>query len=156
MPDNRTLYEQVILDHNKRPRNYGRLPDADRVIDGHNPLCGDSFKVYLKFDGDCIAEARFDGHGCAISKSSASLMTTLAAGKTREEAKALGRMFREMLASDPNTPLDEEQLGKLMVFAGVRAFPMRIKCAVLPWHALMAGLENDEDQVGKVLSVSTE
>ena len=143
MSDARSLYEQVILDHNKHPRNYGELADADRVVDGVNPLCGDTLKIYLQFDGEVIKEVKFDGYGCAISKSSASLMTSVLKGKTRSEARELFDAFHEMLQSDGSVPLDEEKLGKLRVFSGVRAYPMRIKCATLAWHALKAGLEPD-------------
>ncbi len=143
MSDVRAMYEQVILDHNKNPRNYGRMEAPDRIVDGFNPLCGDTLKVYLKFDGDTVADVKFEGHGCAISKSSASLMTTSVKGKTRAEAQALFEAFHAMLKSDHTAPVDEAALGKLRVFAGVREFPVRVKCATLPWHALASGLIHD-------------
>jgi nitrogen fixation NifU-like protein len=143
MSDARAMYEQVILDHNKNPRNYGSMEAADRVVDGFNPLCGDTLKVYLKFDGDVVAEVKFEGHGCAISKSSASLMTTTVKGKTRAEAKALFEAFHGMLKTDHTAPVDEEALGKLRVFAGVREFPVRVKCATLAWHALASALDEE-------------
>ena len=155
MSDARALYEQVIIDHTKHPRNYGALGEADRVVDGYNPLCGDAFKIYVRFDGDVVADLTFDGNGCAISKSSASLMTTLVKGKTRAEAEALADAFQAMLKSDVNVPVDEATLGKLRVFAGVREFPMRVKCATLAWHALKAGLGKDSPPEER-LSVSTE
>lgn len=140
MSDARAMYEQVILDHNKNPRNFGPMDAPDRVIDGFNPLCGDTFKIYLKFDAGRVADVKFEGHGCAISKSSASLMTTAVKGKTREEAQALFDAFHHMLQTNPDAPVDEAALGKLKVFAGVREYPVRIKCATLAWHALASGL----------------
>ena len=143
MSDARAMYEQVILDHNKNPKNFGPMEAPDRVIDGYNPLCGDTLKVYLKFDGDILADVKFEGHGCAISKSSASLMTTVVKGKTRAEARALFDAFHHMLKTEHTAPVDETALGKLRVFAGVREFPVRIKCATLAWHALASALSND-------------
>jgi nitrogen fixation NifU-like protein len=143
MSDARAMYEQVILDHNKNPRNFGPMDNPDRVVDGFNPLCGDTLKVYLKFDGDIVADVKFQGQGCAISKSSASLMTTSVKGKTRAEAQALFDAFHHMLKTDHTVPVDEAALGKLRVFAGVREFPVRVKCATLAWHALASALGND-------------
>ncbi len=150
MSDSRALYEQVILDHNKTPRNFGKLADADEKIEGFNPLCGDHFTIYLKMDGDVIEKVAFEGAGCAISKSSASVMTTELTGKTRQEAKAIFEAFHAMVTSSPDAPIDEGPLGKLRVFSGVREYPVRIKCATLAWHALLAALE------GKESSISTE
>ncbi len=149
MSDSRVLYEQVILDHNKNPRNYGPMEAPDRVVDGFNPLCGDTLKVSVKFDGDIVAEVKFEGRGCAISKSSASLMTVAVKGKTRAEAQALFEAFHHMLKTDHTAPVDEAALGKLRVFAGVREFPVRIKCATLAWHALASALgeESTEETV---------
>ncbi len=147
MPNLRKMYEQVILDHNKAPRNYGPMEGADAHAEGYNPLCGDQFTVYLKMDGDRITEVSFEGAGCAISKSSASIMTTLIEGKTRAEAGALFEHFKEMVTSEPDTPLDEEALGKLKVFSGVRQFPIRVKCATLPWHTVLSALEGKEETV---------
>ncbi len=143
MSDSRSLYEQTILDHNRNPRNFGKLGNADKAVDGVNPLCGDAFTIYVKFDGDLIADARFHGSGCAISKASASLMTSLLKGKTRGEAQALYERFHDMLHADVDAPIDEEGLGKLKVFSGVREYPMRIKCATLAWHALNACLAEE-------------
>lgn len=143
----RALYEQVILEHNKSPRNFHEMEDATRRAEGMNPLCGDQFTVYLKLDGDKIADVSFHGAGCAISKSSASVMTTLLKGKTLKEAEALFVKFHKMITSDPETPLDDEALGKLAVFGGVRAYPVRIKCATLPWHAMLAAIDAKNDPV---------
>jgi nitrogen fixation protein NifU and related proteins len=155
MSDVRALYEQVILDHNKTPRNYGEMPDADRMVDGINPLCGDNITVYVRFNGEVIQDLRFSGHGCAISKSSASLMTTALKGKTKTEVLELFNAFHEMLKSDASAPLDEARLGKLKVFSGVREYPMRIKCATLAWHALKSCLV-EESLSQAPSSVSTE
>ncbi len=143
----RALYEQVILEHNKSPRNFREMEDATRTAEGMNPLCGDQFTVYLKLDGDKIADVSFHGAGCAISKSSASVMTTLLKGKTTKEAEALFVKFHKMITSDPETPLDDEALGKLAVFGGVRAYPVRIKCATLAWHAMLAAIDAKNDPV---------
>ena len=143
----RALYEQVILDHNKNPRNFREMPDATRHIEGFNPLCGDHFTIYLKMDGNTISDVSFKGAGCAISKSSASVMTTLLKGKTREEAEVLFQRFHHLVTSPMDVEVDETNLGKLQVFSGVREFPVRIKCATLAWHALIAALEEKADPV---------
>ena len=140
------LYQEVILDHNKRPRNFGELEDADRSADGHNPLCGDRLTVYLKLDNNGVAEISFDGSGCAISKASASIMTDTVKGKSRAEIDHLFELFHELLTGDPSVrEKASAELGKLAVFEGVREFPVRVKCATLPWHTLMAAL----DRAGK-------
>lgn len=141
MADNRALYEKVILDHNRSPRNFGKLEHADFEAEGYNALCGDQFKVYLKMDGDRVADVRFEGAGCAISKSSASVMTTEIQGKTRAEVEALFDRFKGMITSDPSTPFDTAALGKLAIFGGVREFPVRVKCATLAWHTALAALK---------------
>jgi nitrogen fixation NifU-like protein len=142
--DLRDLYQEVILDHNRKPRNFGHLPGADRTAEGSNPLCGDQVKVSLKMEGDVLAGIAFEGAGCAISTASASLMTEALAGKTTAEAKALFEQFHEMLTvGDPGDP---ETLGKLAVFSGVRQFPMRVKCATLAWHTLKAALEGPNNE----------
>jgi len=150
MADSRALYEQVILDHNRNPRNFKKLDGANFSVEGFNPLCGDHFTVHLKMDGETISEIAFEGSGCAISKSSASVMTTILKGKSREEAEALFQNFHAMITDEPDAPLDEAALGKLRVFAGVREFPVRIKCATLAWHALHSAL------AGEGSTVSTE
>ena len=147
---NRALYEQVILEHNKKPRNFRAMEDADRSIEGHNPLCGDHFTLYVKLNGDTIEDISFEGRGCAISKSSASLMTTLLKGKTVKEAEDLFVQFHRMVTANPDAPVDEKGVGKLAVFSGVREFPIRIKCATLSWHALLSALR------GKAEAVTTE
>ena len=138
-PDLSDLYQQVILDHNKRPRNRGRLPTANRVAHGDNPTCGDQCSVYLQLDGDRIKDISFDGSGCAISQASASLMTTQLKGKTAAEAEALYQKFHEIVT----TGKEPEEISDLGAFAGVHAFPARIKCATLSWHAALNALRGD-------------
>ncbi len=133
------LYQQVILDHSKRPRNRGRLPTANRVAHGENPTCGDQCNVYLRLDGDRIAEISFDGSGCAISQASASLMTTLLKGHTAAEAQAMYEDFHRIVT----TGVAPEEISDLAAFAGVHAFPARIKCATLGWHAALNALKGD-------------
>ena len=148
MSDQRALYEKVILDHNKSPRNFHAMDDPDRKAEGYNALCGDQFTVYLNFDdAGVIDDISFEGAGCAISKSSASVMTTLLKGKTQDEAKQLFEDFTTMITSEHDTPLDEKALGKLMVFSGVREYPVRVKCATLAWHTLISALDGSEDPV---------
>ena len=133
------LYQQVILDHNRRPRNRGQLPTANRVAHGDNPTCGDQCSVYLRVDGDRIAEISFDGSGCAISQASASLMTTQGKGKTAAEVEALFQEFHKIVTTG-NAP---EEISDLAAFAGVHTFPARIKCATLGWHAALNALHGD-------------
>jgi nitrogen fixation NifU-like protein len=134
------LYQELILDHNKRPRNRGALEGANRTASGHNPLCGDRIVLQLRMNGDEIEDAKFDGCGCAISTASASMMTDAIRGRTIEEAEAIGTRFRNAVTSDGDTPIDAEALGKLAAFGGVRAYPARVKCATLAWHTLDAAL----------------
>jgi len=131
------LYQETILDHSKRPRNYHSMDDANRSADGYNPLCGDKLKLYLRMEGDIVKDASFVGAGCAISTSSASLMTESIKGKTREEALKLLEKFHELLTTDVSVNKD---LGKLVVFCGVRDYPARVKCATLAWHTLKNAL----------------
>jgi len=133
------LYQQVILDHNRRPRNRGRLPTANRVAHGDNPSCGDQCSVYLQLDGDRIKDISFDGSGCAISMASASLMTTQLKGKTAAEAEALYQKFYEIVT----TGKEPEEISDIAAFAGVHTFPARIKCATLGWHAALNALKGD-------------
>ena len=133
------LYQQVILDHNKRPRNRGRLPTANRVAHGDNPTCGDQCSVYLRLDGDRIADISFEGSGCAISQASASLMTTQVKGKTAPEVESMFQEFHQIVTT--GTP--PEEISDLGAFAGVHAFPARIKCATLGWHAAINALKGD-------------
>jgi nitrogen fixation NifU-like protein len=134
------LYQQVILDHNKRPRNRGKLPTANRVAHGDNPTCGDQCNVYLRLEGDRIAEISFDGSGCAISQASASLMTTQVKGKSAAEVEALYQQFHHIVTTG-ETP---DEISDLAAFAGVHTFPARIKCATLGWHATRNALKGDE------------
>lgn len=147
MTDTRALYEKVILDHNKNPRNFGELPGATQKAEGYNPLCGDQVTVFLKLNGDVIEDIHFAGAGCAISKSAASIMTTAIKGKTKTEAQALFDAFHRMITSDPGAPVDEAKLGKLAVFSGVREYPVRIKCATLAWHTFLAALRDAKGPV---------
>ncbi len=146
MSDLRDLYQEVILDHNKHPRNFGEIEGADRHADGHNPLCGDRLAVYLNLDGDRITDVAFLGSGCAISKASASLMTDAVKGKTVAEARELFARFHAMItdAADAAAPAD---VGKLAVLAGVRDYPTRVKCASLAWHTLRAACDDRHERV---------
>ena len=148
MPDLRDLYQEVILEHSKAPRNYRELKPADHKAEGYNPLCGDRFTVYLQMDGDAIKDIGFQGSGCAISKASASMMTQSLKGKTRAEAEKLFHNFHGVVTG--HSEAKENELGKLAVFAGVSEFPLRVKCATLAWHTLEAALN------GKQEAVSTE
>ena len=147
MSDQRALYEKVILDHNKKPRNWGAMEDADHKAEGYNALCGDQFTIYMKMDGDVIANISFEGAGCAISKSSASVMTTLLKGKTIAEANELFNSFKDMITSTLDTELDEKALGKIAVFSGVREYPVRVKCATLSWHTMISALEDNDEPI---------
>ena len=140
MSDLSDLYQQVILDHNRRPRNRGKLPTANRVAHGDNPSCGDQCSVCLNLDGDRIQDISFDGSGCAISQASASLMTTQLKGKTAAEAEAMFKDFHEIVTSGK----EPEEISDVAAFAGVHAFPARIKCATLGWHAALNALKGDE------------
>jgi nitrogen fixation NifU-like protein len=145
MSELRELYQQVILDHNKNPRHFGKLAGANRCQEGYNPLCGDHLHVYLQVAGDRVEDIRFEGSGCAISKASASLMSTLVKGRSKEEVLELFDRFHELVTAPADAPVDEGKLGKLVVFSGVREFPMRVKCATLAWHTMKAAL-NGQDQ----------
>jgi len=147
----RDLYQEVILDHNKRPRNFRVMDDADHRADGHNPLCGDRVTVFVRLTGDRIEDVSFQGSGCAISKASASLMTDRVKGQTLHDVEALFQDFQSMVTAAPDVDVESEALGKLAVFAGVREFPSRVKCASLAWHALRAALK-DSGAVPAVVS----
>src|ERR1700744_1943070 len=134
------LYQQVILDHCKKPRNFHEMLSGARMAQGHNPLCGDNLKLYLDMDGEVIKEASFVGSGCCISKASASLLTDAVKGKTRAEAEKMFEGVREMITSGTV----KTDMGKLAVFAGVYKYPARVKCAILSWHALMGALKGEE------------
>ncbi len=135
------LYQEVILDHYKNPRNYGKLEGANKTAEGFNPLCGDQVTLYVRLQGDVIQDIRFEGSGCAISKACASMMTTILKGKTEAEAKALFQRFHHLVTGKEGEPAGTAELGKLKVFSGVREFPVRVKCATLAWHTLRAALE---------------
>jgi nitrogen fixation NifU-like protein len=147
MSDLRELYQAVILDHYKKPRNCHDLPEANRSAEGYNPLCGDRVSVYLKLEDGVIRDVSFQGSGCAISTASASLMTEALKGKTLAEAETLFQKFHEVVAGGPAPAAAGPGLGKLEVFAGVREFPVRVKCATLAWHTLQAALEGAEKTV---------
>lgn len=146
MSDLSDLYGDVILDHNRKPRNFQKLADANRMAKGHNRLCGDQLTVYLKLEGDAIKDISFEGSGCAISKASASIMTSAVKGKTRAEAEALFEKFHGMVTGEKGTQLDP-QLGKLVVFSGVCEYPARVKCASLAWHTLRGALDSKEELI---------
>jgi len=140
------LYQQLLMDHSKSPRNFRVLPDANRTAQGTNPICGDSYTLYAKINGDIVEELTFQGSGCAISKASASLLTESLKGKTKAEVKAMFDKVRDLLT----TGHSDGDLGKLSALGGVHRFPVRIKCAILPWHAVAAAVE------GRGETVSTE
>ena len=143
MSDLRDLYQELILDHSKRPRNFGLLEDADRNADGHNPLCGDRLHIYVNLSDDVIDDVRFEGSGCAISTASASIMTQAIKGKTLDEAKDLFERFHALVTG--KVDVDSADYGKLAVFAGVSEFPVRVKCATLCWHTLQAAINNEPE-----------
>lgn len=145
MSDLRELYQQVILDHNKNPRNYRELPDATVKVEGFNPLCGDHYTVFLKLDGDVIRDIGFVGNGCAISKASASVMSSSVKGKTRQEAEALFDTFHKLVTGEASDAGGE--LGRFAPFAGVAEFPTRVKCAILAWHTLKNALHGEQEAV---------
>ena len=147
--DPRALYQEVILDHNRKPRNYGTLADATHRAEGHNPLCGDRLSLALKFDADRVAAIAFEGESCAICKASASMMTAAVKGKSRPEAETLIHEFRDMATGQLDVAGQPHHLARLTVFAGVRDLPTRVKCAILPWHTLHAAFNS-------VASTSTE
>ena len=147
MSDLRDLYQQTILDHTRKPRNKHEMPDATSSADGHNPLCGDKIKLFLKINNGVIEDISFTGSGCAISTASASMMTEALKGKTLTEAQPLFERFHAMLTSPMDHEPDIESLDKLAVFSGVREFPVRVKCATLPWHTLQAAIKNEHRPV---------
>jgi len=148
MTDLRELYQEVILDHNKRPRNFGPLASANREADGYNPLCGDRVRIYVQVEDGRIVDVHFEGEGCAISTASASLMTEAVKGRSLEEVETLFGEFHELLTGDPSEAAQAgPELGKLAVMEGVREYPMRVKCATLAWHTLQAALDSREEPV---------
>lgn len=137
----------MILEHNKTPRNFREIEDATVKLEGYNPLCGDQFTIYLKVENDTIADISFQGSGCAISKSSASIMTDALKGKSVKDAEDLFKVFHHLVTAAPDADIDEKDLGKLVVFSGVREFPVRIKCATLAWHTMLSALDGKHDDV---------
>ncbi|MGI9229847.1 MAG: Fe-S cluster assembly sulfur transfer protein SufU [Gammaproteobacteria bacterium] len=146
MFDLQDLYQEVIIDHNKSPRNFGKPTNANKTLEGFNPLCGDRLVIYLNVDDDQIKDIGFDGNGCAISVASASLMTEAMKGKSVGEAETIFTRFHELL-TDNNADIDPDKLGKLAALAGVRDYPSRVKCATLCWHTLNAALHGDATPV---------
>ncbi len=145
MSDLRELYQEQILEHSKAPRNFRELQNANHKAEGYNPLCGDHFTIYLDLEGDKIHDVTFQGSGCAISKASASMMTQIVKGKSKEEAAKLFEQFHSLVTGQANG--DRESLGKLDVFAGVSEFPVRVKCATLAWHTLQAAMEGTQEKI---------
>lgn len=139
----RDLYQEVVFDHNRNPRNFRVMTDANRKIDGFNPLCGDRITLYARVEDGVIEDVSFQGSGCAISTASASLMTEIVRGKTEQEAETLFDLFHRITTGKNGDEVNLEEIGKLAVLAGVRAYPARVKCATLAWHSLQAALKND-------------
>jgi len=145
--DVRDLYQDMILEHWKRPENFHPLPDANRKAEGFNPLCGDHFTVFLQLDNDTVTDISFEGSGCAISKSSASMMTASLKGKTKSQAQELFAQFQRLVTNQTSDADEQANLGKLVVFSGVCEFPVRVKCAILAWHAMMSALDQKKGTV---------
>ena len=139
------LYQEVILDHNKNPRNFREIETATNTADGNNPLCGDALRVYVEMEDNKVKDVAFKGSGCAISKASASMMTQVVKGKSKEDAEDLFDEFHKMVTGELDIEADENHLGKLKIFAGVLEFPARVKCASLSWHTLHAALSGEEE-----------
>jgi nitrogen fixation NifU-like protein len=140
------LYQQVILDHNKSPRNYRKIENANKFAEGYNPLCGDRINIYMDVEGGIVKDISFQGSGCAISKASASLMSSIVKGKRVKEAEELFNKFHDLITGKLDNDAALEELGKLAVFAGVREFPVRVKCASLAWHTMMSAVKNDKNK----------
>src|SRR5258708_3778259 len=144
------LYQQVILDHNKKPRNFHKLETANYTAEGYNPLCGDQLSVYLQLEDNQVKDIGFEGSGCAISKASASMMTQAVKGKTKQEVEVLFNEFHRMVRDELDEEIEPNHLGKLKIFAGVREFPVRVKCATLSWHTMHAALEGEQSATTEV------
>jgi len=157
MNDLRELYQEVILDHSKKPRNFRELPAANHRAEGYNPLCGDRATVYVQVDGDVLRDVSFKGAGCSISTASASMMTESVKGKSREDVERLFDRFHALITAPPKQAEQAAapELGKLAVFSGVSEFPVRVKCASLPWHTLKAALEGERTPVSTEVSESS-
>jgi len=147
MDDLRELYQEVILDHNKNPRNFHKMENATKVLEGQNPLCGDHYTLFLLLENDIIKDISFEGSGCAISKASASLMSSVLKGKTCQEAENLFQLFHKVVTGDIDSVEHLEDLGKLAAFGGVSEFPARVKCATLAWHTMHAALNEKNDTI---------
>ena len=152
MDEMRELYQETILDHNKSPRNFRKMEDATKTVEGYNPLCGDHYTIYIKMKDGVINDLAFEGSGCAISKASASVMTSMLKGKTKAEAESLFQDFHRLVKGELEPTVELDRLGKLVAFAGVCEFPARVKCASLAWHTLHTALDAKDD----VPTVSTE
>ena len=147
MSDLKALYQEIILDHNRNPRNFKKMEDASCSVDGYNPLCGDHYTIYLKLENEIITEISFQGSVCAISKASASVMSTVLKGKTRAEAEIWFENFHHLVRGENKSGKNIEEFGKLAAFAGVSEFPARVKCAILPWHTMKNALEEKKETV---------
>jgi len=147
MNELQTLYQDVILDHNKSPRNFRVMTDATNVVDGFNPLCGDHYKIYLKVENDIVKEVSFQGSGCAISKASASLMSVVMKGKSRVEAEKLFNQFHLLVTEGVNPETNSAELERLAAFAGVSEYPARVKCAILAWHTVHSALQGRNEEI---------
>lgn len=145
--DLRSLYQEIILEHNKNPRNFRKMDNPDVSVEGYNPLCGDHYTVYLKLEGDVVRDVSFQGSGCAISKSSASVMSTMVKGKTRQEAEKLFEQFHALVTGKEVPSVSLEDVGSMAAFAGVSEFPARVKCASLAWHTLHGALQNKQEAI---------
>jgi nitrogen fixation NifU-like protein len=141
------LYQEIILDHNKNPRNFHKMEQANRVAEGKNPLCGDHYIIYLLMQDDVVREISFEGSGCAISKSSASLMSSILKGKNKTEIERLFRLFQKMVTGEVKVAEHMQELGKLAAFSGVAEYPVRVKCAILPWHTMYSALKGDSGTI---------
>jgi nitrogen fixation protein NifU and related proteins len=158
MSDLDALYQEIILEHNRKPRNFGELEGADRRVEGRNPLCGDEMTLWLRLDGDTVADAKFVGRGCAISKASASMMTSAVKGKPRAEVERLYERVHQLLTGTldpPMTDAERKALGPLAALGGVSKFPIRVKCASLAWHALKEGLGTRDSGLGDPVSTES-
>lgn len=147
MSDLRELYQQVILDHSRKPRNFHELGEATCSVEGHNPLCGDNYRVYVDVEDSVIKDISFTGTGCAISMASGSLMTSALKGKSIDEADEMFEAFHDMVTSGKDDVIKKDVLGKLAVFSGVREFPLRVKCASLAWHAMKSAIHGEDDTI---------
>lgn len=147
MSELKTLYQELILDHNKNPRNFRKMDNADRAVEGYNPLCGDHYTLYLKMNDNVIEDISFVGSGCAISKASASVMSSLVKGKTKTDVEELFSMFHKLVTGELHGDNHLEELGKLAAFSGVSEYPARVKCASLAWHTMKSALETKAETV---------